>query len=303
MPKHPSTSLIRPLVRATLRRLSRRRELYLAIIVIGALLVQAGMLIIPVVSWPHNEFGYFPPNYMLWQRSEAQISNARVVLVRRPLWCGAIYLALPDSRVDDGPSPVYVGSKASSRPVVRIEYEQRVVPANLTLIAPEHPPTSVSMIEPLPEWKATISKAVPTSTLTPIDRPILDARIEPDTDYTEVLVVGWPWRIATLTARAQLTGRAMNQTYQYDSGFVPVSVAPPSKQLPSVLLNKIPTQFRYPALIASFATWAACIAAVVVSLLFATSAVRSWRSRCPACVYAITRDQDRCPECGLPSRS
>ena len=302
-----SPILIASVPRATIRRFGLRRELYIVIILLGAVVVQAGLIAIAVSSWPANEFAWFPRNYVLWKRGDLDHANGRSTIIRRPLWCGALYLALPADRVTDI-HHAYDAKSILNSGIMYLAYDRKGIALD------ESPPPGrrlegvlvngvvTSQWITLDTWHAEVYPVIPSGDVPLIDVPLLRSAITSGDEYTELLAVGWPWRVATLGTSCHLTGPNGRSNFAMRGAHVSMPVGKRSPHSPNELLNLYPLEFRYPALIASLLLWGACIATAMLTLLAIASLVCRWRGRCPACAYRLSSDQNRCPECGLAVR-
>lgn len=267
----PGSIFLRTSMRSCWVRFARHRERNaLVMLVLGCVIT----LVVPVVSV--YSYKQYEPIYRHagWSRSVEKLPAGSFGVVRRPLWCGAIYAVIPEDRVTYMEGRLGGGS-----------------------IGAHGVATATGSVA---QWNANIDPLVPEGVFASSDLRLLAMETLPEREYTEVLVLGWPARSAVSSGTTTLDDLTVGQHMVYRGNLIDLARQGAfTVNAPRVLVGKFPLRVRWMGLVANAAFWTLVSGPVVIGVVWASSCVRIMRGKCPACAYAAAPSGHRCSECGF----
>jgi hypothetical protein len=276
--------LLRLAIIATHRCL-HHRELMVIGALLGSLCVQAAIVIGASNSFEHYDIPAESPAFQEWFEAKLETRSGDMVILRRPLWCGALCAAAP---LD------IMANRSKSDLQLTGNIIQKYGDPNTTFFVVGYKNArgdgAIGSIGRVASW-------IVRGELSWDERRALREVLQASHgEYCEVLCAGWPLRCAVVAGSADvLDGR------QFTVAGASLSMpnwSPGTHQRPRFLLGEVPLGVRPIELTVNVLTFTVMGMIVLWGLSLVVSLVL-WRAgRCPACAYSLSRGMARCPECG-----
>ncbi len=269
-------------------RYRTHREWHSLLAVVFGLLIQASAVALSALEF--KRLNITRDDATVHRVFEAGIQSpfGQFAVIHRKVMFGYLLCAIPEERVTSRPPLLGIGRECDESYVICID--------QLQLDGRYEEDDGASM------YSASVSPKVRNGVLSEQQASILRGYLEPDSQYTEVLIVGFPLPCLSAGLETALRDISMGT----DARFLTPRITlirtgyAATRQSPRLLLGAIPTRPHVIPLVADLAILGCAWIGITHAVLWCSCWLRERRGMCPLCKHGLSAS-GACFECGFPN--